>query len=804
MEGVMHQFEKYRRGFLVFIMIALSIATTMQVAAQQVSRPEAPLYEKLKKFELRGKVSVSNLTLKRDRAVMVFNGDFYFAAPVNEKIAGAVFMGEGTFRAEAPNLPFEKEYMKRFINADVAESDFHTAVLRFSDDTYGIIGKGADSSAEVPHEAQKLATELDERMLKETGANVSARLLLSLSNNEPLGIFLAQFDKGRRGRFTYLVDPQARLLGSAFEINGGEKVLLFAYSSSSYTNDLWIATYSEQDFEKKQVRYSDEFDLIAPLQYKMEIDVREARRILKTKMRIDCESLVDNLTVIPMTVNEGLTAFDNKRLRESMRMLYAKQNGQDIAFIQEDWETGLTLVLPRPMKKGEQFNIELSLEGDYVSNQRTLENNYYPQDNTGWFPKHGYLKRSKFDLIFRHSKLDHIASVGKLIREEGWPDSKDDRLTEFRMDTPVSFATFAAGRLERKTEKRKLGFGEMSLDFYSIPASVGAVKESFMLAEMGNALDFFSQYFGPYPYGDFRATVHPFNVGQGFATLLLLPSAEKAGEANRDVFSLIAHETSHQWWGNIVAWRSYRDQWLSEGFAEYSGMLYTGFRDSKKSERELIKEARFNLEQVAKGDRGVLGKVAEVGPLIFGERLNTRLMQNAYESLVYAKGALVLRMLHFLFTDPNTGKGDAFFQMLADFVKRYQGQAATTEDFVQVASEHFAKSPIGRGLGLRDLNWFFNQWVYEAKYPSYRLEYGIEEANGKFILSGTIFQENAGPGWFMPLPITVKFGNQEGRLLLHANGPQTAFKRELPSKPSSVELDPDYWIFSEKTSTKKQ
>ncbi len=799
----MHKFEVFRRISVLLLLIVLSFSAATQITAQQSSRPENPLYEKIRKFELRGKASVSNLTLKRDRAVMTFTGDFYFAAPVNDRIVGAVFLGDGTFRAEAPDLPFEKEYMKRFINAEVAESDFHSAVLRFSDDTFEKIGKGMDAGAALSTEAQKLAEELDGRMLKETGANVSARLLLSLANNESPGIFLAQFDKGRRGRFTYLIDPQARLLGSAFEINGGEKVLLFAYASTAYTNDLWIATYSEQDFEKKLVRYSDEFDLVAPLEYKMEVDLREARRILKTKIHIDFESLVDNLSVIPMTVNEGLTAFDNKRLRESMRMLSARQDGQDIPFIQEDWETGLTIVLPKPAKKGDQFSVDLALEGDCISNQRTLEHNFYPQDNMGWFPKHGYLKRSKFHMVFRHNKGDQVASIGTLLRENiEWPDSRDDRLTEFKMETPIPFVTFAAGKLERKTEKRKLSFGEMPLDVYSIPSAVGMVmKESFILAEMGNALDFFSQYFGPYPFGDFRATVHPFNFGQGFGTLLLLPNKS---EANRAVFSFVAHETSHQWWGNIVAWRSYRDQWLSEGFAEYSGILYTGFRDSKKSERELLKEARFEMEQVAKGDRGNLGKVAEAGPLIFGQRLDTRLMQNAYESLVYTKGALVLRMLHFLFTDPNTGKGDAFFQMLADFVKRFQGRSATTEDFMLVAGEHFARSPVARGFGLKDLNWFFNQWVYEAKYPSYRMEYSLEEANGKNILSGEIIQENAGPNWFMPLPVSIKFGNQEGRLLLHASGPKTAFKRELPVKPSSVELDPDYWILSEKTSTKKK
>ena len=53
--------------------------------------------------------------------------------------------------------------------------------------------------------------------------------------------------------------------------------------------------------------------------------------------------------------------------------------------------------------------------------------------------------------------------------------------------------------------------------------------------------------------------------------MLAIPNADSA---RKGTFVFLAHETAHQWWGNIVAWRSYRDQWLSEGFAEYSGLLY--------------------------------------------------------------------------------------------------------------------------------------------------------------------------------------------------------------------------------------
>jgi hypothetical protein len=816
MEDLMYKFKIYRRSFVLLLLSVLSLSTATQIFAQQSSRPENPLYEKLKKFELRGKASVSSLTLKRDSATITFTGDFYFAAPINEKITGAVFIGTGTFHAEAPDRPFEKEYMKRFINTEVADSDFKQAILRFNDDTVKIIGQGMDANAAASSDAQSLAGELDSRLLKETGANVSARLLVALANKEDEGLFVGQFDKGKLGRFTYMYDPQARLMGSAFEINGGEKVLLFQYSSD-YTNDLWITSYSEKDISNKSVEYSSKFDLVSPYKYKMDIDLREPRKVLATKMSIDLESVAEgaNLMAIPMNVNQGLSERNNDRLKYAMRIKSAKVEGKDIPFVQEDWESGLTIVLPKPVKKGESFTVDLELEGEYISKQRTFENNYFPTSNKDWYPTHGYNKRSKYDFTFRHNKTDLITSVGTLVRSnEPWPDAKDGSLlTQFIMETPITYATFTAGRLERYTEKFKVGAKgkeiEIPIDLYSVPSSVAAIKEKFVAAELGNALNFFTSYFGPYTFGDFRATVHPFNSGQGYPTMVLLPAAKGMDEANRDVFSLIARETSRQWWGGVVTWRSYRDQWLSDGFAQYAGMMYTGFIQNPKSEKELIKTARFNMEQFASGVKGNMGKVAVSGPLIFGSRLSTRLTSNVSNTLINNKGPLVMRMLHFLFSDtsvPGKKADQAFVDMLADFVDRFKGQeqAATTDDFIQVAGEHFERTPMARRLGLKNLDWFFSQWVFEAKYPSYRLEYSIVDEGGKTFLTGNLIQENAGPNWVMPMPVVLKINGQQGQVMVLANGPDNPVKIALPGKPESVELDPDLWIFSEKTITKKK
>ena len=772
-----------------------------------------PFYDALKKFELRGKATVSNLMLKRDRGEMVFTGDFYFAAPINGRVTGAIFIGNGMFTAAPPaELPFEQENMMRFLNDEVADSDFKTAVLRFSDDTFDVIGKSMNAAAAVPGEAASLAAGFEEQLMEETGANISSRLLVSLANNESPGFFLAQFDKGRRERFTFVLDPQTRVLGSVFGINGGEKMMLFSYAPYSYINDIWMAVYSQEDFKRKQVQLSDAFDLANPLHYAMEIDLRIPKAFLPTRMRIDFQSLTDNLRVLPMRINEGLSSYNDKRKKDSMRMKSAKLDGQELAFVQEPWEVGLSVILPRPMQKGEKFSLELFLQGDVINKQEIFKNCYYLQSNTNWYPRHGFLRRSTFDLTFRHKGHDQVSSIGKLVREaEPWPDGDGDRLTQFKMEQPVSFVSFAAGLLERKSEKPKEKSGEqpkpasgdMLIDIYSMPASVATIKESFMLAELRNCLEYFSTYLGPYPYDQFKAAINPGGSGRVMPTFLMVPPVDSA---DKMVFNFLAREISQQWWGNLISLRSYRDQWLSEGFSSYSGILYVGFRYNARAQRDLIETARYGLPFPPRTDRGVgVGKVAEIGPLILGLRLASRNTLNAYGQLINNKGGLVLRMLHFLFTDPSTGEGQPFFTMLSDFVKQYQNKAASTEDFRRVASQHFVNTPIAKAFGLKNLDWFFQQWVYEARLPSYRLEYSIEDGeNGQAVLNWTILQENAGPNWFMPLPVVLKFpGDKKATTAVYVIGPKTSAKTPLPAKPSSVELDPDYWILTEKTTTKK-
>lgn len=794
------------KNFFVNLLLFFFLLTTfLTVNSEGNTLTEGKsIYNQIKSFTLNGgKADVSGLVLKKDRVEMTFTGTFYFSSPVNGKVTGAIFVGQGSFHSEVPPSIFEKNNVKRLLNADVIESDFKTAVLRFTDDTFDVIGKNK-AEGNAPDEIQKNALEADARIIKENGVNLSSRLAVSILNNENPGFFFANFDGGKLDRFNFLMDYQNRIPTDYFGVNGGEKGLIFKYDSILRGSEVWMAFYSLEDYQNQIVSYSDTNDVVDITHYKMNIDLQNPKSKLGLIATISMETRFPNIQAIPFLIGESLSLSDSARLKKQMRLKAVRSGATVLEAVQEDWEGGLTVFLPAKAEKNQKLELEFELEGDFMYQPGSLANTHYPVSTTDWYPRHGYLDRATYDFVFLHPKNLKVACIGIRTSEEIIKEDKEIGVTKYTMKYPVALVTFALADFERHSDSIKWENGKppIPLEFNSLSGSYLPIKEDFILAELNNSVRYFQSIFGDYPYDKFGASFHPFGFGQGFPTMLMIPNTDRA---NKRTYSFISHETAHQWWGNIVAWRSYRDQWLSEGFAEYSGVLYTALRENAKEARSLVDEMRDSLRLPPRTMQGIgKGKLNDVGPIILGHRLNTGKTFGAYQTLIYNKGGLVLRMLHFLFTDPNTGDGTAFFTMMKDFVEQYRNGVASTDDFRRVANVHFINTPIAKKYNIKDLNWFFSQWVYQTELPSYKLEYAVEnQPDGSIVVSGNVIQENAGENWFMPLPITFTFSdNNIARGTIAVLGNKTPFKLKLPSKPSKMELDPHQWVISEKTSTK--
>jgi hypothetical protein len=784
----------------------VGLVTAPAVFAQEnLSAKGKSVYDQIKAASLTGgSAEVKSLVLKRDRVEMVFDGIFYFAAPIEGRVTTAVFVGQGGFRAEVPPTKFEKDNLQRMLGTDSVDSDFKTAVLRFSDDTFDYIGKNRHEGGAADAKAQKLVFDTESRMLKETGANLSARIALSILNGEKPGFFFGTFDGGRRNRFSFVYDHQNRIPVAYFNLNGGERGLIFSYQGELYGNDIWMAFYSLEDYRRNAAEYADVNDLIDITSYLMDLNLLNPSSRLALITRVAAQVRVANLRAISFQLCESLPEFENRRLNRQLHLKSVRSGGVELSAVQDAWEGGLTVFLSRPAKVGEKIELEFDLEGDFMYDAQTVKDCFYPSSNESWYPRHGYLDRATFDMTFHHRKNRKIASAGLRVSEEPDPEDKDSTITKYRIEQPVALITFALGPFERhsKMVKWEKGGEPIPVEFNSLPGGLIAIKEDFILAELDNSLRYFTLLFGKYPYPVFTAAFHPFGFGQGFPSLLMIPATDRA---SKYTYAFIAHETSHQWWGDIVTWRSYRDQWLSEGFAEYSGLLYTAIRENPGAASDLLGQMRRSLKDPPVTLTGLgKGRLNDVGPIILGHRLSTRKTFGAYQTLIYNKGALVLRMLHFLMSNPVNGDDKAFSAMMTDFVERYRDNFASTDDFRVVANEHFAKTPIAQKFKLTNLNWFFNEWVYQTGLPSYQLAYQIQDQpDGSVLLSGTVTQEDVPEDWFMVLPLLISFdGTQWAAGTVHALGPKTPFSIKLPRRPKKVELDPQKWILSDKTSTK--
>src|SRR6185503_16714911 len=270
---------------LIFTFFAASTASAQEASASH----EHPIYKQIKAFALTGgAVDVKNLELKRDRLQLTLNGVVYLSEPVNGQVTGAVFIGDGNIVVETPPSDFEKDNLKRLLGTDTITSDFKTAVFRFTDDTAKQLGQPRVSGA-VDERAQKLAREIDNRIMRETGANLPARLAISLMNMEKPGFFFAQFDGGKRGRFSAILDHQNRIPVANFRINAGEKGLIWSYDSDIFYTKVWLAFYVLEDYQRGTVAYSDANDQIDVKSYRIDGDLRDYKDRLRLNAVIEAE-----------------------------------------------------------------------------------------------------------------------------------------------------------------------------------------------------------------------------------------------------------------------------------------------------------------------------------------------------------------------------------------------------------------------------------------------------------------------------------------------------------------------------------
>jgi hypothetical protein len=446
------------------------------------------------------------------------------------------------------------------------------------------------------------------------------------------------------------------------------------------------------------------------------------------------------------------------------------------------------------LKRGESSTIRIAYSGkDVVRNEGG--NNYYPIARQSWYPNgsSGLGDYATYHMLFHVPKGLQLIATGTKVSE-----NSDGKITttEWKTDVPLAVVGFNLGKFVMKEAKVQSKSGDdLVIDAYantappdsftrvdSLPTSRPRISQDdvatgdvdtpsmlpVQLSQGEVAARLYTAYFGPLPFNHIAITQQSAcYYGQSWPMLVYLPICGFLDQTQQHLLGLhpedmywkvvTPHEVSHQWWGQTVGFRSYRDQWMSEGFANASASIFLQLTRPKPDDfREFWKQERKLLT-----DKNQYGfRPIDVGPVTMGIRLSSpNVGWNIYEDLVYPKGAYILHMIRMMMWTPKDGD-QRFIDTMHDLLASYRLRAATTEDFKAVVERHM--SP-GMDLeGNHRMDWFFNEYVYGMELPAYHFEGQVTQNGDTTFLHFKLTQSGVSANFRMMVPIYLELA--DGRI----------------------------------------
>ena len=764
-------------------------AAALAALAQAPARADVdPVYAALRAARPTGAAyAVTNWTLERDAFRFQFaSGTFQLFPSVAGRVVGAVFVGEGTVTLE-PATPSERRQLAMRVGdprLEVLTDRFDSCVLLFTDGTANDIAAHGTPAA-----PSTRAADVFERFFKKQRRDLKndlhVRLLRDVRESPPpeAGVFIAYFDAKKLPPALAIVDPKGLASHFSSEV-GGECVALYVMDDEKggfwYLAPTAAAARSGRPAEPQ--RRAD------AAHYAIETAIQKNARIRGTTT-ITFAPLVPGMRVLSVSLHPKLRVSEAAFSREE------DADWTPLPFVQEkeDEDSDLAVVFPDPLPEGRVVRLRLSYEGKDVL-QDAGDGNFVVGARDSWYPNLGtFTDVAAYDLDFRCPKSYQIVSVGEPVEDRV---ESDERISRWRTSRPIRVAGFNYGRfkrLERKDAESGVDVrvftnpGEpdfvRELNFYlenrpdaglrHISASAASLADSAM-ADGINTARVGSLYYGALPAGPVSITQQTQAFfGQSWPTLIYLPYIAAFDSTIRhelglqdaaDFVDLVGpHEFAHQWWGHRVGWESYRDQWLSEGFAEFTAALVLQYTGGLRKANGFWEKAR---RWITMKPRYASIANDEAGPISDGYRTSTWRNRSAAQAMIYSKGAYVVHMLRMLLRDSHADPPDAnFIALMKDFVAAETDKNPTTRDFEAAVARHAnaALDPAGDGK----VDWFFRQWVEGMEIPRFRSKLDVAHAgDGLYRIRGTISQEGVSADFRSPVALYAEFHGEVLRVAL--------------------------------------
>jgi len=766
----------------------------------QRNGPAALLYRALRSIGLdETKVfHVREAVLERGELhLYLTDGTIAFTQDVLGRVTGAYFEGEGEVLMRPPDLT-EHASLGLFSGLGVLDEHFTAAYLRFNGDLPGEL-KPYLRDSEEPTDFVR-AHGPNAQVLAELDA---LRLLESFTEDATLSKddhFLHARLATRLGSLDVFDDSQAEDQFEVARLSHAGKDLYF---------DVWMA------FPGIEARRQRESRMIDPAGSARAVPV-EAFRIDTSLAPPETLEATAELDVEVRNGGQRLLVFELSRW---LQVRTVSVDGVDAEFLQNEALKGselarlgndlVAVVMPATLRAGEHHRLHFHYTGAVM--QQAAPGLLYVGARGTWYPNRG-MQMSNFELTFHWPKEWTLVATGhrSSMHEEG-----DAQVGEWSSEVKIPLAGFNLGKFARASAQvdgvevasYSTGVVEASL---ATPAKEmaeeAAAKNNAIAQRSAEAIEKYEHWFGPYPYQSLTLTQMPGPMSQGWPTLVYLSSMAYLSDEERQALKLDEfqrlvyggfmqdHETAHQWWGDRVGWKSYRDQWLMEALANLSALMILEEKHPAQA-RELLEHYRQQLlETNAAGKR-----YADAGPVTLGYRLSSSVFPNAYIPVTYGRGLWLLVMLRDYFADyekneakpPSNAEGGRFLAALREFGRRYTGSAATTDDFRRVLEEFLP--PSARFEGARSLSWFFAEWVRGSSVPQIELKQLVFRRRGNATLASfSLYQQQCPESLVTSVPIFAELEGGERILLqrVFADGHESHFELKVPQGTRRLLADP--------------
>jgi len=710
---------------------------------------------------------------KDDIRIYLTDGYLIFSKPAAGQRVSAVFTtdvegGDGEVILLPPTRG-ERQSLATFTQSPNLDEHITAALMVFTDGTGAMLRERMEKEAaarKVP-EVGALMADHWSPVLANIREGFELRMVDDLFSPDPKksGFMFLGLAGRERGNFDVLYDPRARE-----QIVAGQ----LADHGSRLRYNIWTSFMARSVRTGAAKRIEPGFSLTH-----FSIDAAlDPNLHMKASTTVKLRVGNSALRSFPFEI-AGKMNVTSVRVDGAPAELFARDSVREHA-LRGNEDNALLVVTPDALSPSTEHEFSFEHEGDVISSAGNGV--YFVGARSTWYPR-GAPEFSTYDLTFRYPRKLTLVTAGELVddRTDG-----ETRVTRRSTAVPIRFAGFNLGNYERITGSAP-GFnvevyGNRSLEV-ALQPKAGSVQSDpstrpitaqqrrdllqgqppvptpppdplarlhAVANEVSSSLEFYAGLFGSPVLKTLTVAPIPGTFGQGFPGLVYLstvaylePASRPAplrGEEQQLFFSdlIVAHEVAHQWWGNVVIVSSYQDEWITEALANYSALLWLEKKSGAKAVDAVLDDFRARL-LVKDAD----GRTLEsAGPIVWGIRLESSEIRDAWRAITYEKGAWIMHMLRRRLGD------DRFLKMLAELRRRYEFRTITTEQFRALAAEFLPpRSPSGT------MDSFFDNWVYSTGIPKLKLQSSIKG----FKVSGTVTQSGVDNDFSADVPVEIQF-----------------------------------------------